>query len=169
LYLSRFVLPETITPILGVISGLTIVWVGAMLLYRRTLGRRMAPAPAGLAHDHGDGRLHTHVPDEISVGGLIALGASGGLVPCPSALVLLLTSVAMGRVALGLTLLLAFSAGLAVILTAVGLAVLYAKHWLPDSATLGRNKAMRYLPVASAAFIVCVGIAMTLVSLRPAH
>jgi nickel/cobalt exporter len=169
LYLSRFVLPETITPILGVISGLTIVWVGAMLLYRRTLGRRMAPAPAGLAHDHGDGRLHTHVPDEISVGGLIALGASGGLVPCPSALVLLLTSVAMGRVALGLTLLLAFSAGLAVILTAVGLAVLYAKHWLPDSATLGRNKAMRYLPVASAAFIVCVGIAMTWVSLRPAH
>ncbi len=169
LYLSRFVLPETITPILGVISGLTIVWVGAMLLYRRTLGRRTAPVHAGLAHDHGDGRVHTHVPDEISVGGLIALGASGGMVPCPSALVLLLTSVAMGRVALGLTLLLAFSAGLAVILTAVGLAVLYAKHWLPDSATLGRSKAMRYLPVASAAFIVCVGIAMTLVSLRPAH
>ena len=169
LYLSRFVLPETITPILGVISGLTIVWVGATLLYRRTLGRRAAPAHTGLAHDHGDGRVHTHVPEEISVGGLIALGASGGLVPCPSALVLLLTSVAMGRVALGLTLLLAFSAGLAVVLTAVGLAVLYAKHWLPDSATLGRSKAMRYLPVASAAFIVCVGIAMTWVSLRPAH
>src|SRR5260370_42712246 len=106
LYLSRFVLPETITPILGVISGLTIVWVGAMLLYRRALGRRSTPGPAGLAHDHGDGRVHTHVPEEISVGGLIALGASGGPVPCPSALVLLLTSVAIGRGALGLTLLL---------------------------------------------------------------
>ena len=99
--------------------------------------------------------------------GLIALGASGGLVPCPSALVLLLTSVAMGRVALGLTLLVAFSAGLAVILTAVGLAVLYAKHWLPDNETVRQSKAMRYLPVASAAFIVCVGVAMTWVSLRP--
>jgi nickel/cobalt exporter len=169
LYLSRFVLPETITPILGVISGLTIVWVGAMLLYRRTVGRRTAPAHTALAHDHGDGRVHTHVPNEISMSGLIALGASGGLVPCPSALVLLLTSVAMGRVALGLTLLVAFSAGLAVILTAVGLAVLYAKHWLPDSEAVRQSKAMRYLPVASAAFIVCVGVAMTWVSLRPGN
>jgi ABC-type nickel/cobalt efflux system permease component RcnA len=83
--------------------------------------------------------------------------------------VLLLTSVSLGRVGLGLTLLMAFSAGLAVVLTAVGLAVLYAKHWLPDSGTLGRGKALRYLPAASAAFIVCVGIAMTWVSLRPPH
>ena len=50
------------------------------------------------------------------MGSLIALGASGGLVPCPSALVLLLSSVALGRVALGLTLLVAFSAGLAIVL-----------------------------------------------------
>jgi ABC-type nickel/cobalt efflux system permease component RcnA len=101
------------------------------------------------------------------VGGLIALGASGGLVPCPAALVLLLTSVSLGRVGLGLTLLVAFSAGLAVVLTAIGLAVLYAKQWLPDSRTPARGKALRYLPVASAAFIVCVGVAMTWVSLRP--
>ena len=167
LYLSRFVLPETITPVLGAISGMTIVWVGATLLYRRTVGRRVPPPPPGLAHDHGDGRVHTHVPEEVTAGGLIALGASGGLVPCPSALVLLLTAVSLGRVGLGLTLLVAFSAGLAVVLTAIGLAVLYAKRWLPDSGTLARGKALRYLPAASAAFIVCVGIAMTWVSLWP--
>ena len=63
---------------------------------------------------------------------LVALGASGGLVPCPSALVLLLTAVSLGRTGLGLILLVAFSAGLAVVLTAIGLVVLYAKHWLPD-------------------------------------
>jgi ABC-type nickel/cobalt efflux system permease component RcnA len=168
LYLSRFVLPETITPILGAISGLTIVWVGATLLYRRTIGKRTAQVHThgGLAHDHGDGRVHSHVPEEISVGGLIALGASGGLVPCPSALVLLLTSVSLGRVAMGLTLLVAFSAGLAVVLSAIGLAVLYAKHLLPDSAAIGRSKAMRYLPVASAAFIVVVGVVMTWASVR---
>ena len=68
---------------------------------------------------------------------------------------------------LGLSLLVAFSAGLAVVLTAIGLAVLYAKQWLPDSRTPARGKALRYLPVASAAFIVCVGVAMTWVSLRP--
>ncbi|MEO8371926.1 MAG: high frequency lysogenization protein HflD [Candidatus Solibacter sp.] len=169
LYLSRFVLPETITPILGAISGLTIVWVGATLLYRRTIGKRTAQVhthDGGLAHDHGDGRVHSHVPEEISVGGLIALGASGGLVPCPSALVLLLTSVSLGRVAMGLTLLVAFSAGLAVVLSAVGLSVLYAKHLLPDRATITRSKAMRYLPVASAAFIVVVGVVMTWASVR---
>jgi nickel/cobalt transporter (NicO) family protein len=167
LYLSRFVLPETITPVLGAISGVTIVWVGAVLLYRRTVGRHMAPPAQGPAHDHGDGRVHTHLPEEVSAGGLIALGASGGLVPCPTALVLLLSSVSLGRTGLGLALLVAFSAGLAVVLTAVGLAVLYAKQWLPDSATAARGKALRYLPAASAAFIVCVGIAMTWVSLRP--
>jgi ABC-type nickel/cobalt efflux system permease component RcnA len=144
----------------------TNVWVGATLLYRRTVGRAMVPSVAGLAHDHGDGRVHTHVPDEIGVGGLIALGASGGLVPCPSALVLLLTSVSLGRVGFGLTLLVAFSAGLAVVLTGIGLAVLYAKHWLPDRAKTAQNPWFRYLPVASAAFIVCIGIAMTWVSVR---
>jgi ABC-type nickel/cobalt efflux system permease component RcnA len=170
LYLSRFVLPETITPVLGAISGITIVWVGATLLYRRTVGlsaaRGVASPQAGLAHRHGDGRVHTHVPEEVTVGGLIALGASGGLVPCPSALVLLLTSVSLGRVGFGLILLVAFSAGLAVVLTGIGLAVLFAKRWLPDSARLARGKALRYLPAASAAFIVCIGIAMTWVSLK---
>jgi ABC-type nickel/cobalt efflux system permease component RcnA len=166
LYLSRFVLPESISPVLGAISGVTIVWVGATLLYRRTVGARTDAPPQGLAHDHGDGRVHTHVPEEISVGGLIALGASGGLVPCPSALVLLLTSISLGRVGLGLGLLVAFSAGLAVVLTAIGLAVLRAKSWLPDGAALGRFQALRYLPAASAAFIVCIGIAITWVSLR---
>ena len=74
LYLSRFVLPETITPILGAISGVTIVWVGATLLYQRTLGRHAAPPAVALAHHHGDGQVHTHVPDEVTIGGLIALG-----------------------------------------------------------------------------------------------
>src|SRR5690349_3448161 len=167
LYLSRFVLPERITPVLGVISGLTIVWVGLTLLYRRTLGRAAQPVVhSALAHDHGDGHVHSHVPDEISMGGLIALGASGGLVPCPSALVLLLTSVSLNRVALGLTLLVAFSAGLAVVLSAVGLTVLYAKHLLPDRAKAEGNPFFRWMPVASAAVVTCIGIAMTWVSAR---
>jgi ABC-type nickel/cobalt efflux system permease component RcnA len=170
LYLSRFVLPETITPILGAISGIAIAWIGATLLYRRTIGRKPVStllAQHQLAHDHGDGRVHTHVPDEVSLGGLIALGASGGLVPCPSALVLLLTAVSLGRIALGLTLLVAFSAGLAIVLTSIGLAVLYARHLLPHGESAARGKLLRYLPVASAAFIICVGIAMTWVSLQP--
>jgi nickel/cobalt transporter (NicO) family protein len=181
LFLSRYVLPEKIYPVLGAVSGLSIVWIGGALFYKRI---RMALGlghgghhhhhhdhghehPHGaFTHDHGDGHVHSHVPEgDISMGSLIALGASGGLVPCPSALVLLLSSVALGRIALGLTLLVAFSAGLAVVLSSIGLVVLYAKHLLPDSRKTAANAAFRYLPVASAAIIVCAGLIMTGVAL----
>jgi nickel/cobalt transporter (NicO) family protein len=170
LFLSRYVLPEKIYPVLGAISGLSIVWIGGTLFFKRmrlALGRAPVIHHHGtFAHDHGDGHVHSHVPEgEISMGSLIALGASGGLVPCPSALVLLLSSVALGRVALGLTLLVAFSAGLAVVLSAIGLVVLYAKHLLPDSQKTAKSAAFRYLPVASAAVITCAGILMTAVAL----
>src|SRR5262249_33317475 len=118
------------------------------------------------AHDHGDGHVHSHVPEgDISMSSLIALGASGGLVPCPSALVLLLSSVALGRVALGLTLLVAFSAGLAVVLSGIGLVVLYARHLIPDRQKAAGNPFFRYVPVASAAVITCAGLIMTGVAL----
>ncbi|MDR3703439.1 MAG: hypothetical protein P4L56_27570 [Candidatus Sulfopaludibacter sp.] len=175
LFLSRYVLPEKIYPVLGAISGLSIVWIGAMLFFQRmraakgkghTDHHHHHHGDGGLVHDHGDGHVHSHVPEgEISLGSLVALGASGGLVPCPSALVLLLSSVALGRVALGLTLLVAFSLGLAVVLMGIGMMVLYAKHLLPDSQRSATNLAFRYLPVASAAVIVCAGVLMTGVAL----
>jgi nickel/cobalt transporter (NicO) family protein len=99
------------------------------------------------------------------MGSLIALGASGGLVPCPSALVLLLASISFGHVGAGLILLVAFSIGLAGVLMAIGMMVLYAKNWLPDPAKTSRHPAFRLVPVISAAIIVCIGVLMTGVSL----
>ena len=163
LFLSRYVLPERIYPVLGAVSGISIVWIGAVLLYKR------AAAIPHHHHHHGDGHVHSHshIPEgEVGMASLVTLGASGGLVPCPSALVLLLTAVSLGRTGLGLVLLLAFSAGLAVVLTAIGLVVLYAKHWLPDGQKTAGHAVFRYLPVVSAAIIVCIGAAMTWVSLR---
>ncbi len=174
LFLSRFVLPEKIYPVLGAISGIAIVWIGAVLFRRRWKAMRHAHAHAHHHHhdhhhhehehehhSHDHEHPHSHVPEEVSMTGLIALGASGGLVPCPSALVLLLSSVALERVRLGLTLLVAFSAGLAVVLSGIGLAVLYAKHLLPDTERASKHPAFRYLPVASAAIITVVGVVMT--------
>jgi nickel/cobalt transporter (NicO) family protein len=116
-------------------------------------------------HDHGPGG-HTHVPEgEITVGSLIALGASGGLVPCPSAMVLLLFAISVGRVGLGLVLLVAFSLGLAGVLMAIGMLVLHAKRWLPDPAKTGRHPLFRLMPVVSAAVIVCLGLVLTGASL----
>lgn len=103
------------------------------------------------------------MPDEISWPGLIALGASGGLVPCESALVLLLTAIALRRVGLGLFLLISFSLGLALVLMAIGVLVIYAKNFLPQS-TSG-SPVFRWVPVASAAVVMLLGVVMTGVSL----
>jgi ABC-type nickel/cobalt efflux system permease component RcnA len=173
LFLSQYVLPEKIFPVLGAISGLSIVWIGGMMLYKRAQRLRGAGSQPRLTHhhhhdhdhDHGP-HTHTHVPEgDITLGSLIALGASGGLVPCPSALVLLLSSIALGRVGLGLLLLFAFSSGLAIVLMGIGVLVLYAKHFLPDSQRAAAHPAFRIIPVLSAALIVCIGLLMTGVSL----
>ena len=162
LFLSQYVLTEQIFPVLGAISGGSIVWIGAMLLYKRV---QVLRGHHSHHHHHGPGG-HSHVPEgEVTMASLIALGVSGGLVPCPSALVLLLSSIALGRVALGLLLLVAFSAGLAVVLMAIGIIVLYAKHLLPDSRKTANHAAFRVIPVVSAAIIMCLGLVMTGVSL----
>jgi nickel/cobalt exporter len=115
-------------------------------------------------HSHGPGG-HTHMPDEISWSGLAALGASGGLVPCESALVLLLTAIALRRVGLGLVLLVSFSLGLALVLMAIGVLVIYAKNLLPGGGNPSGNPFFRWMPVASAAVVMVLGLIMTGVSL----
>ena len=101
----------------------------------------------------------------MSVGGLIALGASGGLVPCPSALILLLSSIALGQTAFGLGLLLSFSAGLAIVLMGIGVVVIYAKNLLPSQSRLSQHVAFRFVPVFSAVVVMILGILMTMTSL----
>ncbi len=198
LFLSKYVAPEKAYPVLGAISGLSIVLIGASLFWKRMRKLRAAghhDHPHSHApghehvhhhdhdhhhehdhshdhdhhHDHGHSHgahSHTHYIDgDVTVGSLLALGASGGLVPCPSALVLLLSSIALGRVALGLTLLVAFSLGLAAVLMGIGILVLYAKHLLPDTDRAAQHPAFKLVPVLSAAVITVVGCVMTAVSL----
>ncbi len=120
-----------------------------------------AAAPGHL-HRHGPfGRPHSHLPpgeQEITLGSLLALGVSGGLVPCPSALVVLLSAIALHQIGFGLVLIVAFSLGLAGVLTGIGLLLVYARR-LADSG------AMRILPVLSACGVALMGLAITLQSL----
>ena len=99
------------------------------------------------------------MPDELSWGGLAALGASGGLVPCGSALVLWSGAIALGRTGLGLLLLVSFSLGLAVVLMAIGGVVLYAKNLLPAQKTGGSAFSAGLRLVA--AVVTIVGLVMT--------
>lgn len=161
LTLSRYVLPEQLYPWLGAASGLAVFGVGVWLLYYRV--RRLIYGPrrtaAGGSHGH-----HHDIPDgPLTVRGLIALGVSGGLVPCPSALVVLLAAVALNRVAYGLLLITAFSAGLAAVLVAIGLLVVWAGRWI-DRVPASRGL-LRGLSFASSVVITLIGAGLVARSL----
>jgi len=101
---------------------------------------------------------------ELSLSGLFALGITGGIVPCPAALVVLLGALAFHRVAFGLFLIVAFSAGLAAVLISLGLAMVYAGRFM---GRFGAQSPLtqRWLPLASSAVITVIGVTLTLQSL----
>jgi ABC-type nickel/cobalt efflux system permease component RcnA len=90
---------------------------------------------------------------------LLALGISGGLLPCPSALVVLLSAIALGRTGFGLLLVLAFSLGLAGVLTGLGLLLVYAKRLFEGLPTQVRW--VRALPAVSALCVALIGLGIT--------
>jgi ABC-type nickel/cobalt efflux system permease component RcnA len=150
LALSQYFLPEDLFPYLNLAAGLLVVGVGISVL-RRQLRQRRAHHHH---HDHGHHHHHHH-PTEPGFKGLLAMGAAAGLIPCPSALVVLLGAISQGEVALGMLLIVAFSAGLAATLTALGLAVVAARNLpLPGCVVTA-------LPAASAIAIVAVGCVLT--------
>jgi ABC-type nickel/cobalt efflux system permease component RcnA len=122
------------------------------------------------AHSHGD-HSHSHLPpgadgSKVTWQGLLTLGVSGGLVPCPAALVLLLSAISLHRLGFGVVLVVAFSTGLAVVLTGVGLLMIYAKRWFERFPFEARVP--RFLPVASAMAVSLAGLAIVLGALMQA-
>ena len=182
LFASRYIVPEKLYPVLSAISGFAVFGVGVWLLVSRLRGlpashhhthdhvngpdeiplhiEDQTPEHAhdhGHTHGHGLGQ-HTHdIPEgPITLRSLLALGISGGIVPCPSALVVLLSAVALHRIAYGMILITAFSLGLASVLIVIGLMVVSTRHWFerfPVGAGL-----LRRLPVVSAAAITLIGV-----------
>jgi nickel/cobalt transporter (NicO) family protein len=118
-------------------------------------------------HDHHHSHVHndhSHMPPEaITWRSLLALGISGGLLPCPSALVVLLGAIALNRIGFGLILVFAFSLGLAGALTAIGLAFLYAGKFLERFPSQGRL--INILPAFSALFISVIGLGIVVKAL----
>ena len=172
LFLFQYVVPQNVIRVLGAISGLSIVAIGGWMLFKRL--RHEHQHQHGHAHhhhnhDHQHDHAYQHLPDEVSWSGLVALGASGGLVPCESELVLLLSAIALRRAGLGLLLLVSFSVGLAIVLMGIGALVIYAKNWLPAASRTSGNPFFRWMPVASAAVVLLVGLLMTGVSLGWIH
>lgn len=186
LFASQFILPERLYPWLGVASGLLVVSIGGSLFkthLRRFLGvddthnyhyhHHTHPHVHDHehSHDHSDhthDHSHSHMLSDqdgspVTWRSLLALGVSGGLIPCPSALVVMLSAIALQRIGFGLLLIVAFSLGLAGVLTAIGIVWVHAGRLFGRVPASGRL--IRVLPALSALFISVIGLGITLQAL----
>jgi len=170
LALSQAILPEDLYPWLNLASGLLVLLVGGGVLRARVRAARGARDHDHGGHDHAHhahgghhahahGHHHHHHDAPLTRRGLLAMGASAGLIPCPSALVVLLGAIAQHQVALGLLLIVAFSAGLAATLTVLGVAVVHAGRI--TARIRPSSRIVTALPAASAIVIVAAGLLLT--------
>jgi nickel/cobalt transporter (NicO) family protein len=150
LALSAFIVPEQLYPWLNLVSGVLVVAIGATVFRSRFRHR---------GHTHGHTHHHHDEHEAPSRRSLVAVGVTGGLLPCPSALVVLLAAISLHRVAFGMLLIVAFSAGLALSITGIGLVAVFAKQVFKRASFEGRL--VRLLPAASALVILAAGLAMT--------
>ena len=170
---SEYVLPEQLYPWLGAVSGLLVVGIGLAVMrsrFRRWRAiRALSAEDDHLGHGRRSGDAHHHHHDHhhgpISLRGLIGLGISGGIVPCPSALIVLIAAISQHRLGFGMILIVAFSLGLAATLTAVGVAVVYGGRLVarlrPERRIFG-SRVAGALPAISASVIVVAGALITI-------
>jgi ABC-type nickel/cobalt efflux system permease component RcnA len=192
LYASQYIVPERLYPWLGVVSGVLIAVLGAVLLVRRYLGKDElsnhhhhghhhhldhSHDPDDHNHHHHHHRGHGHSQDhghthgdhdvdrQVSFRELLTLGISGGIVPCPAALVVLLSAVSLQRIGFGLLLIVAFSVGLAAVLITIGLLMVSARQFM-SRFQVNSRLTTRWLPLTSSAFILVFGIALAVQALQ---
>jgi nickel/cobalt exporter len=173
--------PAAAFPWLGVASGVLITLTGLTLLRRalRSVCRHGAhghaharphPHPHADPHPHPHPHAHPHLHDERPRrGGVVLMGFAGGLVPSPSAVVVLVGAAALGQAWFGFALVLAYGAGLAASLTLIGVLVAGSGQWL-GRLLASRSRAGSHwisrvpavLPAGSAALVVVLGVGLAL-------
>ena len=183
LYFSKYILPERLYPWVGVFSGVSIVLIGAALFRKRLA--LLKPKHhhqhhehehehehhhhSVYDHDHDHGTHgHSHLPVDAQTGSitwksLLTVGISGGALPCPSALVVLLSAISLHRIGFGLLLIVAFSLGLALVLTSIGLLLVYAANLTRKVDFSGAF--LRRMPLVSSLIIAILGFAIAIQSL----
>jgi len=178
LYASRYIVSDQLYPWLGAISGLSVAALGIFIFLRHWTGESGE-------HSHAPGESHSHwflsmfrkapprvsskmVDRPLSLRELCMLGITGGIVPCPAALVVLLSAFSLHRVAFGLFLITAFSLGLAAVLVIVGLTMVYAKRAMSSRLRTG-GAVLQYLPFLSSACMVLLGAGITASAVASVH
>jgi ABC-type nickel/cobalt efflux system permease component RcnA/high-affinity nickel permease len=192
LYASRYIVPEQLYPWLGAISGLSVVGLGIFIFLRHLTGESGDHSHApGEQHSHwflsifkqNNFKRNAQPSSEsanragssasaseraLSLRELCFLGITGGIVPCPAALVVLLSAFSLHRIGFGLFLITAFSLGLAAVLVIIGLTMVYTKQLLSTRVQAG-SAAFRYLPLVSSAFMVLLGAGITASAIGSVH
>jgi nickel/cobalt exporter len=171
---AAYFVPETVQKVLEVVSGLLIVGVGGWMIGVRIRQAHRHPHDHshshstdhhhGHNHDHGE-HHHSHEPilapgQRASFGQLLALGVSGGIVPCPAALAVLLAAISFGNFIRGVSLVVIFSLGMAVVLVAIGIMMVRAAKFAGKY--MSESRWTRFLPVFSAIIITLVGVGLTI-------
>jgi ABC-type nickel/cobalt efflux system permease component RcnA len=185
LFAANYVMPERLYPALSAISGLTIAIMGAMLLQRRLRGQsghlpEDAATPTETSEYDNIPLEHLQLKEPKYTGGLTAvssrdkgplsarsllvLGITGGILPCPSALVVMLSAVALHKVAFGLAMIISFSVGLALVLTTIGICVVHLRA-ITDRIPF-QGKLLARLPVVSAGFVMLIGLFLIVKSMH---
>jgi ABC-type nickel/cobalt efflux system permease component RcnA len=175
MFVANYILPEQLFPWLELLSGVLVVVIGLSMFWQRLVDLlRYGYVPQHHHdhsghdhphehHEHGP-HSHSHIPagsdgQPVSLRGLLTLGISGGLLPCPSALVVMLGAIALNRVAFGMVLIFAFSIGLAGVLTGIGLLLVYAQRLFERFPSDGRL--IRAISVVSAAVVTVAGLVIS--------
>lgn len=176
LFASQFIVPNVLVPILQVVSGVLVVAMGARLVWQRWVAFRRGrsgddahshnhdhPHAHAYTHDHGDGRVHSHLPptQRVSAGSLVAMGVSGGLVPCPEALGIMIIAVGLNRIVLGLGLIVSFSFGLAAVLIGIGILLVRSRAMVERLDRLG-GRLSGGLPLGSAVIVTVLGVGIVI-------
>lgn len=159
LYAQKYIMPDRLYPYLSVISGILIAGMGLYVFLKRFMGEDFLDSHGPGGHSHGMGKIGNRQ--------IMILGVTGGMVPCPAALVVLLSAVALHRVGFGLFLIVAFSMGLAAVLIGMGLATVYAGRLLSRVAMEGPLVRV-WMPAASAAMIIILGFTIAIRGLMAA-
>jgi ABC-type nickel/cobalt efflux system permease component RcnA len=177
LYASKKILPQDLTPYLGALSGFIILVMGLVMCIKR-FRNWMRTGAAIPEHSHSHDSAHTHDHNHqhehdgehehshelprngVRLFDLVALGVSGGMVPCPDAFVVLLMAVVVNRIALGIVIILAFSLGLAAVLITIGILMVKARPAV-EKLGLGGSFLRAYMPIGSAILVTIIGAYIT--------
>jgi nickel/cobalt exporter len=164
---ERYIVDQA-EPWLTALSGVLIVLLAIRMLWSLRARHRHHHLHH---HSHDDHHGHSHAPPavtgEVTTGQVAWFGFTGGLMPCPTAIAVLLICVQLKAFALGVAMVAAFSIGIALTLIAVGLAVVWGSGKLAK-AWPGFDRMAARLPYLSAAMVMVVGLIMTLAGLNAA-